>query len=361
MPLPMPTQISETDHDRFWTAVTERDASMVGEFVFAVKTTGVFCRPGCPARTPNRENVIFFADCSRAKRAGYRACMRCKPEQAGESEGDSAMIAKAVEAIRAAVERGEGLPTVSEIARQVGLGERALREAFKVAVGVTPSAYVSELRAQVVRDRLMGKEAVISEVVYEAGFGSSGRFYEAADGMLGMSPGAYRAGGAGETIRYAVAACALGKVLVAQSSRGICAILLGDLQEALRTELEGIFCKAELAPADGDFSDVVQAVAGMIDEPRDGIDLPLDIRGTAFQRRVWDALRGLRPGERISYSELAERIGSPGSVRAVAGACAANKIAVAIPCHRVVKSDGSISGYRWGVDRKRELLDREES
>lgn len=355
----MPAQILETEHDRLWTAVTDRDASLVGEFVFAVKTTGVFCRPGCPARTPKRGNVIFFADCGEAKRAGYRACMRCKPEQAVGGAGHSAMIARAVDAIKQAVAKGEGLPALSDLAAQAGLGERAFRDAFKLATGVTPSAYASELRAQSVRGKLKKDGAVISEVVYEAGFGSSGRFYEAADGMLGMSPGVYRAGGAGETIRYAVAECTLGAVLVAQSSRGICSILLGDKPEALRSELEGMFGSAELVAGDSEFDDVVLAVVGLIDEPRNGIDLPLDIRGTAFQRRVWEALRGLRPGDRVSYSELAERIGSPGSVRAVAGACAANRIAVAIPCHRVVKSDGSISGYRWGVDRKKELLDRE--
>lgn len=355
----MPAQILGTDHERLWQAVIERDASLVGEFVFAVKTTGVFCRPGCPARTPNRGNVIFIADSGEAKRAGYRACMRCKPELAVDALSDSAMISKAVEAIRFAVADGDGLPSLSELAQQVGLGERALRDAFKLATGVTPSAYAAELRAQMVRGKLGVQKAVISEVVYETGFGSSGRFYEAADGMLGMSPGAYRAGGAGEIIRYAVADSTLGAVLVAQSSRGICAILLGDTPHGLRSELEGMFGSAELVAGDREFDDVVQAVVGLIDEPRQGIDLPLDIRGTAFQRRVWEALRGLRPGDRVSYSELAERIGSPGSVRAVAGACAANRIAVAIPCHRVVKSDGSISGYRWGVDRKKELLDRE--
>lgn len=257
------------------------------------------------------------------------------------------------------IECAETEPSLSELASLAGMSPHHLHRVFKACTGVTPKAYVLAHRARKVRAEL-GRSDRVTDAIYEAGFGASSRFYEHAPALLGMTPSAFRAGGAATTIRFALGRCSLGEILVAASTRGICAILLGDDAQALLQALQDQFPQAELVGADAEFEQWVAQVVGLVEAPHIGLDLPLDIRGTAFQQRVWQALREIPAGTRVSYTELARRVGQPNAVRAVASACAANTLAVAIPCHRVVRTDGSLSGYRWGVARKQALLEREQ-
>lgn len=256
------------------------------------------------------------------------------------------------------IDEADAVPTLSDLARHAGLSPYHLHRVFKAVTGLTPRAYATARRAERVRQEL-GTRATVTEAIYGAGYQSSGRFYEESHRVLGMTPEQYRSGGARTEIRFAIGECTLGSILVAQSAVGVCAILLGDDPEALLRDLQDRFPAARLIGGDAGFERTVAAVVGFVEAPRLGLDLPLDIRGTAFQQRVWQALRRIPPGEMVTYAEIARRIGSPGAVRAVASACAANPLAVAIPCHRVVRSDGSLSGYRWGVERKGALLARE--
>jgi AraC family transcriptional regulator of adaptative response/methylated-DNA-[protein]-cysteine methyltransferase len=340
-----------------WRAVAARDASADGKFCYAVRSTGIYCRPSCAARLANPRNVEFFATSADAEQAGYRACKRCRPEAAGRRERQAALIAAACQAIDAADEA----PPLADLARRAGLSPYHFHRVFKAMTGVTPKAYADARRGERVRRALGRPGASVTAALYDAGFNSSGRFYEAADGLLGMKPSDYRAGGANSEIRFAIGACSLGAILVAVSERGVCAIMLGDDPDALARELQDRFAQARLIGGDAQFERLVAVVVGFIEAPALGLDLPLDVRGTAFQRRVWEALRAIPAGKTASYAEIARRIGAPTSARAVAQACAANSIAVAIPCHRVVRNDGALSGYRWGVERKRALLSREEA
>jgi AraC family transcriptional regulator of adaptative response/methylated-DNA-[protein]-cysteine methyltransferase len=345
---------SPIEADPRWQAVRERDVGQDGRFVYAVRTTGIYCRPACPSRLPKPVNVEFFADPAAAEAAGFRSCQRCKPKQAPLVARQAELVAEACRSIEAADE----LPTLVQLAQQAGLSPFHFHRIFKAVTGLTPKEYAAAHRGKRIREVLAGAESV-TDALYGAGFNSSGRFYAAADRLLGMKPGAYRKGGADAEIRFAIGQCSLGAILVAQSERGICAILLDDDPDALIRDLEDRFPNAALIGGDGDFEELVAMVVGFVEAPGLGLDLPLDLRGTAFQQRVWQALRDIPAGETVSYGEIAERIGAPNAVRAVAGACAANKIAVAIPCHRVVRTDGTLSGYRWGVERKRALLERE--
>jgi AraC family transcriptional regulator of adaptative response/methylated-DNA-[protein]-cysteine methyltransferase len=329
-----------------------RDATQDGKFFYAVLTTGVFCYPSCAARPARPENLRFFDTREAAITAGYRPCQRCRPDLAPRAERRANAVAEACRAI----EQGRFDP--AHAGEAAGLGTASFARLFREVTGVTPAAYAAARRQHVTQIALRAGSAV-TDAIYEAGFSSSGRFYEAADGMLGMKPTSYRAGGAGEAIKFAFGNSFLGEVLVAASGRGICAILLGDDRARLRDELARRFPRASLTEADTPFSARVAEVVALIETPRAGHALPLDIRGTAFQRRVWQALRNIPAGETASYAEVAARIGAPSASRAVALACAANPVAVAIPCHRVTRKDGAISGYRWGVARKRALLDRE--
>lgn len=338
-----------TDAER-WLAVQNRDNSAAGHFVYAVRTTGIYCQPGCKSRLAKRENVTFFADPGAAEAAGFRACQRC----AGASRR-SDLIARACRLIEAS----DSAPNLDQLGIELCLSPFHLHRLFKAETGLTPKAYGSAFRAQRLRDRLGDKTSSVTEAIYDAGYNSNSRFYESAGQRLGMLPKQYRAGGQGAIIHFALGQCSLGAILVAQSQRGICAILLGDDPEALLNDLQDQFPKAQLIGADPDFERLIAVIVGFVEQPALGLDLPLDVQGTAFQERVWQALREVPAGQRVSYSEIAERIGAPKAVRAVAQACAANRIAVAIPCHRVVRRDGDISGYRWGVERKRQLLDRE--
>jgi len=342
------------EQDPRWLAVLARDARADGRFVYSVRTTGVYCRPSCAARTPRRENVAFHATTAAAERAGFRACKRCRPTEPALAERRAALVAELCRIIEAADE----IPTLAVLADHAGLSSYHVHRLFKSVTGLTPRAYAAAQRARRARDEL-GRRATVTEAIHGAGYGSSGRFYEEADDVLGMTPTQYRAGGEGMEIRFAVGECSLGSILVAATARGVCAILLGDDPQALVHELEHRFAKARLLGADAGFEALVAKVVGLVEDPRIGVELPLDLRGTTFQQRVWQALRRIPAGSTTSYAELARRLGNPNATRAVAQACAANPVAVAIPCHRVVRTDGDVSGYRWGIERKRALLAKE--
>jgi AraC family transcriptional regulator of adaptative response/methylated-DNA-[protein]-cysteine methyltransferase len=343
------------ERDPRWQRVVARDRAADGKFYYSVATTGVYCRPSCASRLARPENVAFHATREDAERAGFRPCRRCKPDQAALSAQHAAKIAAACRTIEAA----EEAPTLGELAEKAGMSPYHFHRLFKAITGVTPKAYASAHRAKRVRQELTRSDTTVTTAIYDAGFNSSGRFYETANQVLGMTPSDYRSGGANADIHFAIGDCSLGAILVARSERGVCAILLGDDPDALARDLQDQFPQAKLVGDDPEFARLVALVVGLVEKPALGLDLPLDLRGTAFQQRVWRALRDIPAGETASYSDIAKRLGAPKSVRAVAQACAANHIAVAIPCHRVVRNDGALSGYRWGVERKRALLTRE--
>lgn len=341
-----------TQNDPRWAAVLARDPK--AEFYYAVKTTGVYCRPSCSARLARPENVRFFLNCEDAEKAGFRPCKRCKPNQVSLAHRYAAKISS----ICRLLEDEEATPSLQSLAEAAGMSAWHFHRVFKAVTGLTPKAYASAHRANLIRKSLNGG-GTVTDAIYEAGYNSSSRFYEVSNEMLGMTPSAYRAGGARTDIRFAVGECSLGSILVAQSDRGICAILLGTDPDSLVRQLEDQFPKANLIGADAEFEGLVARVVGFVEQPSLGLELPLDVRGTAFQQRVWQALRAIPAGTTVSYTDVARRIGAPTAARAVAQACGANTLAVAIPCHRVVRSDGALSGYRWGVERKRALLERE--
>jgi len=344
----------QTDDDR-WQAVIDRDPAADGLFFYSVRTTGVFCRNVCPARLALRRNVRFHNTCSDAQAAGFRPCKRCRPTEETQSQRHAVAVARACRIIEAA----DQPPTLNELATEIGLSPHHFHRLFKSQTGVTPKAYAAAHRTARVRDEL-SQSATVTEAIYGAGFQSSSRFYESSSKTLGMTPKTFRSGGPGTTIRFAIGECWLGSILVAATGAGICAILLGDDPQGLARDLEDRFPSAELVGGDKRFERTVAQVVGFVANPSVGLDLPLDIRGTAFQQRVWNALQQIPAGTTVNYAEIARRIGEPKSTRAVARACAANALAVAIPCHRVVRTDGSLSGYRWGVERKSELLRREQ-
>lgn len=337
-----------------WDAVVRRERNADGQFYYSVKTTGVYCRPSCAARLARRENVAFHTSCEDAEKAGFRSCKRCQPNGPALAEIYAAAVAEACRTMEAAEEP----LTLKALAKSTGLSPFHFHRIFKKIVGVTPKAYASARRAERLREALPRRNT-ITEAIYEAGYNSNSRFYENASEILGMKPNKFRNGGVGATIRFALSECSLGSVLVASSEKGVCAILLGDDSAALVRDLADRFPKANLMAAAREFQRVVAQVIGLVENPHVRCDLPLDVRGTAFQQKVWQALRKIQAGKTTTYSEIAHQIGKPKAVRAVASACAANAIAVAIPCHRVLRSDGSISGYRWGVERKRALLKKE--
>lgn len=343
-----------TAADPRWARVVARDRAADGEFWYSVATTGVYCRPSCPSRTAHPRNVALHDTLEAARATGCRPCKRCNPDGPSLDAENAAVVAKACRLI----EDSDAPLPLAGLADAVGLSPGYFHRLFKAATGLTPKAYAAANQADRVRKEL-GQSHTVTAAIYDAGFNSNGRFYEQSTGMLGMTPTRYRAGGADEVIRFAVAQCSLGAILVASSEKGVAAILIDDDPEALVRELQDRFPRARLVGGDSEYEALVARVVGFVEAPGLGLDLPLDVRGTAFQRRVWQALRDIPLGQTVSYAVVAQRIGSPQSVRAVAGACAANNIAVAIPCHRVVRSDGALSGYRWGVERKRMLIDRE--
>ena len=340
--------------DGRWEAVVGRDQKAVGVFVYAVATTGIYCRPGCASRLPNRENVRFFETALHAEQAGFRPCKRCTPNLENESNASQQIIIKACQIIERAVQ----VPTLPQLAHQVGLSPYHFHRLFKKVTGITPKQYMVQKRMERARSKIQQDES-ITKAVYEAGFDSSSRFYETAVSSLGMTPSEFRDGGAEVTIWYAIEKSYLGYVLVAATERGICQIDFGDSVEVVQARLEKNFPRAEFLVDDPGFKATVAEVLSFLDHPEEGFNLPMDVQGTVFQRQVWDALQKIPAGSTASYTDIAAHIGKPKAVRAVARACAANRIAVAIPCHRVVRSDGTLGGYRWGIDRKRAVLRRE--
>ena len=347
---------SSVADDPRWARIAARDKTADGQLWYSVSTTGVYCRPSCPSRTANPQNVQLHDSLESAKATGFRPCKRCNPDGPSTEAANAARVEQACRTI----EESEAEPSLEELADAAGRSPSYFHRMFKAVTGVTPKHYAAAHRAAKVR-RGLASGGTVTEAIYEAGFNSSGRFYEKSNDMLGMTPSRYRAGGVNEEIKFAVGQTSLGAILVASTKKGVAAILLGDDPEELLRNLQDRFPKAHLIGADRDYEALVALVVGFVEAPRIGLDLPLDVRGTAFQERVWKALQEVPAGATVSYAEIARRVGAPRSVRAVAGACAANKLAVAIPCHRVVRKDGALSGYAWGVERKRVLIDREAS
>jgi AraC family transcriptional regulator, regulatory protein of adaptative response / methylated-DNA-[protein]-cysteine methyltransferase len=347
----LPTSDSD---DARWQAVIDKDERSDGLFWYSVKSTGTYCRPSCPARLPKRENVAFHVSPADAEHAGFRACKRCHPKGPGLATRHAKAVAAACRLIREADE----FPSLNELSESVKMSPGHLHRLFKATTGVTPKEYADAHRADRMK-KALSKWETVTEAIYEAGYNSNGRFYADSSRILGMKPKEYREGGIGNTIRFAIAECSLGAILVASSEKGVCAILMDDDPEKLAKDLQDQFPKAKFIGGDEEYEKLVAKVVGFIEAPRIGLDLPLDLRGTAFQRRVWKELQQIPPGKTVSYSEVAERIGFPKSVRAVAQACSANSLAVAVPCHRVVRKNGDLPGYRWGVDRRQALLARE--
>ena len=343
-----------SDDDARWTAVIERDRNAENAFVYAVTTTGIYCRAGCSSRRPKRDNVRFFDTAQAADSAGFRPCKRCRPQVDDMPTPQRDAVLQACRLM----DESEQLLTLDELASAVGLSPYHFHRLFKQITGITPKAYAQARRTERLRATLL-EEPTVTTALYEAGYNSSSRLYEESDATLGMTPAAYKNGAPDQTIQYAVAPSYLGHVLVAASDRGVCRIDLGDSAESLESRLRETFPRAELVPGGAEFEQTITSVIDFLDAPRPSFDLPLDIRGTAFQRQVWSALQQIPPGSTMSYAEVATAIGKPSATRAVAGACAANTLAVAVPCHRVVRSDGALGGYRWGLERKEALLAHE--
>ncbi|MBJ8674383.1 bifunctional DNA-binding transcriptional regulator/O6-methylguanine-DNA methyltransferase Ada [Citrobacter freundii] len=348
----MKNRLRITDDDR-WQSVVDRDVNADGQFVFAVQTTGVFCRPSCRAKHALRKNVRFFADAQQAQDAGFRPCKRCQPDKDSAQQHRLDKIARACQLLEQ-----ESPLTLDELAQQVAMSPYHLHRLFKATTGMTPKVWQQSWRARRLRDAL-AKGVPVTQAILNAGFPDSSSYYRKADQALGMTAKQFRKGGDNVSVRYTLADCALGRCLVAESERGICAILLGDDDATLVADLHALFPAAQDVPADANFQQRVREVIVAINSRDAPLSLPLDIRGTAFQQQVWQALRTIPCGETVSYQQLASAIGKPKAVRAVASACGANKLAIVIPCHRVIRGDGALSGYRWGIARKAQLLHRE--
>jgi AraC family transcriptional regulator of adaptative response/methylated-DNA-[protein]-cysteine methyltransferase len=355
LPTPtLPRSSAPTLDEARWAAVVARDGAFDGHFYYSVETTGIYCRPSCAARRPKSAHVRFHDTAAEAEAAGFRVCKRCKPGQPSLVQLHAEKVAEACRLIEAA----EDEPRLDALARAVGLSPYHFHRIFKTILGVTPKTYATAHRNKRVREEL-GRSATVTQAIYGAGFNSNGRFYATSSEVLGMTPSQFRSGAPNSEIKFAIGDCSLGSVLVAASDKGVCAILFGDDAEILRNDLRKQFPRARIVGGDKVFGQLAAEVIAFVEAPRIGLDLPLDVQGTAFQHRVWDALRRIPTGRTASYAEIAKAIGSPKSVRAVARACASNRIAVAIPCHRVIGSDGSLTGYRGGIERKRALLAKE--
>ena len=353
----MMTAISMIDADARYLSIVSRDKSLDGVFWYGVRTTGVFCKPSCGARVPNPDNVSYHVAIVDAVNAGFRACKRCRPTMI-DVNVHVEVVTAVCRSIDAAVAADQPIPSLTMLAQRAGFSPFHLHRVFKRAIGVTPRAYGAGVRARRMSARLADGDT-ISEAIVNAGYSSSSRFYEGALQRMGMTASRARRGGVGETVRFAVGETSLGPVLVAATEKGVCSIQFGDDPDELVHALKRRFSSAELVGDDEQFARVIGAVIAFVETPRDGLDLPLDIRGTAFQERVWLALTAIPSGRTMTYTQLAAAIGQPAAIRAVASACAANEIAMAIPCHRVIRASGALSGYRWGVERKSKILQRE--
>ena len=350
-----PTEMADSEQQfwrsSYWDAVTGRDRAMDGVFFYAVRTTGVYCRPSCPSRRPRPENVVFFRTRTSAERAGFRPCKRCKPENDIQTDGNSEIVEKICRYIDTHPDQPATLETLSGA---IGLSPFHLHRTFKALTGITPRAYADSRRLESLKAGLREGHSV-TRSLYDAGYGSSSRLYERSSAQLGMTPSRYRKQGSGVTIRYAIAETPVGRLLLAATARGICSIQFGDSDTALEGALRREYPQAEVVRTDKQLAGWVRAIRDRIRGEKTA-SLPLDIRATAFQRLVWEQLQGIPSGVTRSYGEIAKRIGQPRAARAVARACATNPVAVAIPCHRVVREDGALGGYRWGVQRKQKLL-----
>lgn len=351
----MSKKSSASKDDQRWQAVQQRDASVDGKFVYAVSTTGVYCRPVCPSRLALRKNIAFFANSVEAKNAGYRPCKRCKPDDQAADSSNVSAIQSACRSIEAA----DAKVSLDELAASAKMSPSHFHRTFRSILGITPKQYEIQVRRDRARSSLEDTRS-ITDAIYSSGHGSSSRFYEQSNQWLGMKPSVYRSGAKSERIQYASRKSSLGTVLVAISEKGVCAILLGKNKSKLVQELQETFPEADIAASDKPVEQALQQVISLVEEPKAKHSIALDIRGTAFQQQVWQALQKIPGGQTYTYQELAAKIGHPKSARAVANACAANKLAVAIPCHRIVRNDGTLSGYRWSTELKRELLQREE-
>ena len=342
------------DFDQCWAALERRDASADGKFLYGVRTTGVYCRPGCTSRLPLRKNTMFFGTLAEAEAAGLRACKRCRPADGSPAQRHLAAVERAC----ALLEKSDTMPSLGELADAAGISRFHFHRVFKQITGATPRDYARTHRLGRFAEKLDAGEPV-TEAIYASGFGSSSRAYEAAPAALGMTPGARRRAGDGETIRYVTVATPLGWALVAATGRGVCLTALGDDRERLAAMVRERFPAALLVAEDAALKDWAEQIVRFITDPGQTPDLPLDIRGTAFQTRVWRALQRIPLGRTATYAEIARALGQPKAVRAVAQACAANNLALLVPCHRVIREDGDLAGYRWGLERKRALLERE--
>jgi AraC family transcriptional regulator, regulatory protein of adaptative response / methylated-DNA-[protein]-cysteine methyltransferase len=342
--------IDRLSHDQLWDQVIRREP---GEFLYAVRTMGAYCRPGCPSPRPLRQNVRFFRNCGEAEAAGFRACRRCDPK------GDRARLAQVVvQDACAYIEAADEIPSLEVLAQRSGYSRFHFLRMFRDHTGLTPRSYAEGVRARRLHAALAGG-ARVADAVAEAGYGSESRVYERTGELLGMTPGAVRRGGEGEVIRTAFADCPFGRLLVGATDKGVCFIGFAEPDEALLGDLHQRFPRASVVADDAALADAVHAVLDFLEEPKQSLDLPLDLRGTAFQQRVWRTLCRIPAGETRTYGELAAMVGDPRAVRAVARSCARNPVSLAVPCHRIIGSDGNLTGYRWGVPRKRALLEKE--
>jgi len=347
------TSAFKPDESR-WNAIVNRDQNADGVFYYAVKTTGVFCLPSCSSRLPNRENVEYFDTWQKAESAGYRPCKKCNPTANSKSEEIEQKIIRACRSI----EQSDTPLKLNDLAQEATLSPYHFHRLFKKIVGITPKQYSSRHQSHRFKESLTTSQSV-TDAIYTAGYSSSSAAYNKRQDQLAMNPKAYRNGAAGITITYGLAECFLGWVIVAATERGICAIEFGDDPKTLPQQVQSRFLKARLQKAGSGFGSLIKEVVDFIKTPGNDFNIPLDIQGTAFQQQVWNVLRQIKPGGTVSYTEVAERIGNPNAIRAVAAACASNKLAVVIPCHRVISKDGKLSGYRWGVERKKMLLETE--
>lgn len=349
---PLPHSIGP---EEFWKAVVARDRRFRQLFVYGVRSTGIYCRATCPSRRPNREQVAFFAGPEAAEHAGFRACRRCDPKDMSVRDARTSMVQQVCREIDAHLDEPVRLERLGEIA---GLSAAHLQRTFKQVLGISPLQYARARRVLVLKGNLKRGEDVTT-AMYNAGFGSSSRLYEHAAGELGMTPATYRTGGAGTAIRYSVVTCSLGRLLVASTDRGVCAVRFGNSERELVSQLRHEFAFADVKQEPEAASDLVRRVVACVEGQAIDPDIPLDIRGTAFQAKVWATLRKIPTGETRTYAQIANEMKSPSAVRAVANACGANPVAVLVPCHRIVRTDGGMGGYRWGIERKKQLLQRE--
>lgn len=352
-------ELRTIDEETRWHALETRDASFDGIFFYGVRSTGIYCKPSCPARRPRRAQVLFFASHDAAEAKNFRACRRCRPRDARASDARLTMVEQACRLIEAATPDA-GLPSLAELGQRLGVSHYYLQREFKKIVGVSPRQYGVAHRIKQFKSRIKKGESVI-DAMNEAGYGSSSRLYEQTNAELGMTPASYARGGAGARINFTIAPCELGRLLVAATARGLCAVRLGDSEEELEATLRTEFPQAEMRRDAQALGAYVEAILRHLAGQQTSLELPLDVRATAFQRRVWEELRRIPFGSTRSYREVAESLGQPAAVRAVAGACARNPVALVTPCHRVVREDGSLSGYRWGTERKAKLLAQEQT